>query len=189
MAAKHRAKHQMDKPRVKPRCCCRSYWWIIWSFLSFSFFSPSFFLVLLNFFLFLFPAMWSQRNQAWCLHPVLTPVITHSRFSILIVAHPVFWACSSIRNSRNKGCPSRLLEFPLSLQEFQVAQGRGHPGGCRTPKTQRRRWAMEKQSEKSQGEKRHWIHDYDRFKRHFIGPGLRYWHSWKLCSALNCCCL
>lgn len=119
MAAKHRAKHQMDKPRVKPRCCCRSYWWIIWSFLSFSFFFPFFFLVLLNFFFFLFPAMWSQRNQAWCLHPVLTPVITHSRFSILIVAHPVFWACSSIRNSRNKGFPSWLLEFPLPCRNFR----------------------------------------------------------------------
>lgn len=45
-------------------------------FFPFPFFSPFFFLVLLNFFFFLFPATWSQSHRAWCLYPVLTPVIT-----------------------------------------------------------------------------------------------------------------
>lgn len=35
----------------------------------------------------------------------------------------MFWAYSSIKNSRKKGFPSWLQGFPLSLQEFQVAQG------------------------------------------------------------------
>lgn len=176
-----KAKHQMDK-------LCETTVLLLFLLMNYLIlFSPSPFVFLL--FLFFSPlpyfsSFYSLPHGHKALDPdvctlcshVLSLVIIQSRFSVLIVVHPVFWECSSIGNSRNKGFPSWLQGFPLSLQEFQ-----GHPRGCWTPETQRSRWVMEKQSGKSQGEKRRWICDCDGFKRNFIGPGLRYWHSWKLC--------
>lgn len=96
------------------------------------------------FFFILFPDTWSQSPQARCLLHELTLMIIHCRFSVLIVAHPVFWACSSARNSRNKGFLFQVFPPGWRSSLFPCRNCRWHPRGCSTPETQRGKWAMGK---------------------------------------------